>query len=132
MKLQERIKKDLSTAIKARDTQKKDTLRVVMGEFARLEKKELSDSEIIKVLKKLIKSEKEVLEKKGQAPDSEFIGIIEHYLPKMATEEEIISWIKQNVDFSQFKNKMQAMGIIMKHFGPAADGDAVKHILQNL
>ncbi len=132
MNLQQQLKKDLSAAIKARDEHKKDTLRVVLGEFGRLDKKELSDDEAVKILKKLIKSEKEVLEQKGEVTDSVFIEIIESYLPKMAAEAEISAWIRQNVDFSQFKNKMQAMGIIMKHFGATADGNVVKGILQKM
>jgi uncharacterized protein YqeY len=132
MNLQNKIKKDLSAAIKARDENKKNTLRVVLGEFGRLDKKELSDDEAVKILKKLIKSEKEVLEQKGEAENSAFIEIVESYLPKMAAEEEISAWIRQNVDFSQFKNKMQAMGVIMKHFGAAADGSVVKEILQKM
>ena len=130
MKLQEQIKKDLTAAIKARDEEKKSTLRVILGEFGRLEKKELSDEDAVKILKKLIKAEKEVLEKKAAKADSEFIIIIENYLPKMATEAEIRSWIEQHIDFSILKNKMQAMGQIMKHFGATADGNAVKNILQ--
>ncbi|MGA8178988.1 MAG: hypothetical protein WB792_02945 [Desulfobacterales bacterium] len=58
--------------------------------------------------------------------------MIESYLPKMAAEEEISAWIRQNVDFSKFKNKMQAMGAIMKHFGASADGNIVKEILQKM
>ena len=129
MNLQSQMKKDLSTAIKAKDEKKKDALRVILGEFGRLDKKELSDDEVVKILKKLMKSEKEVLEQKGEAADSEFIKVIETYLPKMATREEITAWIHQNIDFSQFKNKMQAMGLVMKHFGATADGNAVKKIL---
>ena len=132
MKLQEQIKKGLTSAIKAKDVVKKDTLRVVIGEFGRSAKKELSDDEVIKVLRKLIKSEKEVLDKKGDDSDSEYINIIESYLPKMATDEEVKTWIKQNIDFSQFKNKMQAMGLIMKHFGTTADGNFVKKIIQKM
>ena len=132
MNLQQQIKKDLSAAIKARDEHKKNTLRVVLGEFGRLDKKELSDDEVVKILKKLIKSEKEVLEQKGETADSAFIGIIENYLPKMASEAEISSWVRENVDFSQFKNKMQAMGVIMRHFGATADGNVVKEILQKM
>ena len=132
MNLQQQIKKDLSAAIKARDEHKKNTLRVVLGEFGRLDKKELSDDEVVKILKKLIKSEKEVLEKKGETADSAFIGIIENYLPKMASEAEISSWVRENVDFSQFKNKIQAMGVIMRHFGATADGNVVKEILQKM
>jgi uncharacterized protein YqeY len=132
MNLQSQMKKDLSAAIKAKDEKKKDALRVILGEFGRLDKKELSDDEIVKILKKLMKTEKEVLEQKGETADSEFIKVIENYLPKMATEAEITAWIHQNIDFSQFKNKMQAMGIIMKHFGAAADGNFVKKIIQKM
>ena len=132
MNLQSQMKKDLSAAIKAKDDKKKDALRVILGEFGRLDKKELSDDEIVMILKKLMKSEREVLEQKGEAADSEFIKVIEHYLPKMATEEEISAWIQKNIDFSQFKNKMQAMGLIMKHFGATADGNFVKEIIQNM
>ena len=129
MNLQKQIKSDLTAAIKAKDQEKKDTLRVILGEFGRLDKKELSDDEVVKILKKLIKSEKEMLDKKGDETDSIFIRVIENYLPKMATQAEITNWIEQNVDFSEFKNKMQAMGLIMKHFGATADGNAVKKIL---
>jgi len=132
MNLQNQMKKDLLAAIKARDGEKKDALRVILGEFGRLDKKELSDEEVVKILKKLMKSEKEVLEQKGEAADSEFIRVIEDYLPKMATEEEITVWIHQNIDFSQFKNKMQAMGLIMKHFGATTDGNFVKKIIQKM
>ncbi len=132
MKLQAQIKKDLPSAMKVKDDVKKDTLRVVIGELGRSDKKELSDDEVIKVLRKLIKSEKEVLEKKGDDSDSEYIRIIESYLPKMATNEEVKTWVEQNIDFSQFKNKMQAMGLIMKHFGSLADGNMVRKILQEM
>ena len=130
MTLQNKIKDDLKTAMKDRDADKKDTLRVIMGEMARLDKKEFSDDEIIKILKKLVKSEKEMLEKSGQGETSPFIAIIEEYLPKMAGEAEIREWIAANVDFSAFKNKMQAMGSIMAHFGASADGNLVKKVLQ--
>jgi uncharacterized protein len=132
MNLQSQMKKDLSAAIKAKDEKKKDALRVIIGEFGRLDKKELSDDEIVKILKKLMKSEKEVLEQKGETADSKFIEVIENYLPKMATEEEITAWIHQNIDFSQFKNKMQAMSLIMKNFGATTDGNFVKKIIQRM
>ena len=61
--------------LKGKDEEKKDTLRVILGEFGRLDKKELSDDEVVKILKKLIKSEKEMLEIKGVATDSRFISI---------------------------------------------------------
>jgi len=130
MKLQERIKQDLTAAIKAKAEEQKAALRVILGEFARLDQKELSDDEVVKILKKLNKSEREVLAAKGDPQDSEFIKTLDNYLPQMATDAEIRDWIEQNVDFGELKNKMQAMGPIMKHFGATADGNAVKQILQ--
>ena len=132
MTIQHQIKIDLMGAMKAKDEDKKSTLRVVMGEFARADAKELSDDEVIKVLKKLIKSEKETLLQKGSDEDTAFIQIIETYLPQMASEDEIVAWVRDNIDLSQFKSKMQAMGPIMKHFGDQADGNFVKKILSEL
>ena len=132
MTLQEQIKIDLTQAMKERDAVKKDTFRVILGELARGETKEFADNEVIRILKKLIKSERELQEKRGDGTDSEFIRIIEAYLPKIATEAEIKAWIAENIDISRFKNKMQAMGPIMQHFGETAAGDTVKQILQQM
>ncbi|MBU4319008.1 MAG: GatB/YqeY domain-containing protein [Proteobacteria bacterium] len=132
MTLQEQIKQDLSLAIKAQNTEKKDALRVAMGEFGRMDKKALSDDEVVKVMIKLIKSEKELLEKSGKPLSSPFIEILEAYLPKQATEEDVVAWIQENVNFSEFKNKMQAMSVIIKHFGAQVEGNQVKAILQKM
>ena len=131
MKLQELIKKDLAIAMKAKDESRKNAIRVILGEFARYDKKELTDEEVIGVLKKLLKSEMEMLSRKGEAA-SDFIGVVEGYLPRMASREEVIAWIGDNIDFSQYKSKMQAMSPIMKHFGAMADGNEIKKILQEL
>jgi uncharacterized protein len=132
MTLQERIKKDLAAAMKARDEEKKSILRVVMGEFARQAQKALPDAEVAKIIRKLVKSEKEVLAQSGGGETDRFIEVAESYLPRMAAEEEIAAWIEANIDFSRFKNKMQAMGPIMAHFGASADGNRVKKVLQNM
>ncbi|MFH0728384.1 MAG: GatB/YqeY domain-containing protein [Pseudomonadota bacterium] len=133
MTLQEKIKNDLTGAIKAKDEEKKSTIRVILGEFSRGGKKELPDDEVISILKKLVKSEREVLQQKGNAAAaSPFIDIIETYLPRTASEAEIAAWVRENVDFSQFKNKMQAMKPVMAHFGSRADGNMVKKILQEI
>ncbi len=132
MTLQKQIKKDLTRAMKDKDAVRKDALRVILGEFGRAGVKALPDKEVIRILKKLVKSEREVLEKKGEATESEYIRIVEAYLPRMAFEEEIKTWISENIDFSGFKNKMQAMRPIMQHFGDQADGDTVKQILQKM
>ena len=130
MSLQEQIKKDLAAAMKAKDEEKKSILRVIMGEFGRQSQKEIPDAEVVQIIKKLIKSEKEVLSQSGAGESNRFIEVAEGYLPGMATEEEIATWIKANIDFSKFNNKMQAMKPIMAHFGTSADGSLVKKVLQ--
>ena len=132
MTLQKQIKADLKMAMKDRNLEKKEALRVVIGEFGRLPNKELADEEVLQVLKKLIKAEKEVLQKKGVAEPSDYLKILEAYLPDMASEEEIADWILTNIDLTTYKNKMQAMGDIMRHFGGRADGNTVKSVLQRI
>jgi uncharacterized protein len=132
MSLQEQIKKDLVAAMKAKDDEKKSALRVIMGEFSRQAQKDINDEDVIKIIKKLVKSEREVLEKTGPAQSNRFIEVAESYLPQLANEEEIKAWIAANIDFSDFKNKMQAMRPIMQHFGANADGNMVKKILGDL
>ena len=133
MRIQEQIKQDLKQAMKDKDEEKKNTLRIIIGEFGRAEAKELSDDEVIKIVRKLIKSEQESLEQSGKsASDSRYIQILESYLPQMASDEEIRQWITENIDFSHYKNKMQAMRDIMAHFGARADGNQVKQILQSM
>lgn len=132
MTLQEQIKKDLVQAMKDKDDEKKGTLRVVMGEFARAATKVLSDDEVMKIMKKLVKSERETLEQSGRTGASRYIDILESYLPKSASDDVLCQWIAENIDFSKYKNKMQAMKDIMGHFGSAADGSRVKEILQKM
>lgn len=132
MNLQEQIKKDLAAAMKAKDNEKKDILRVIMGEFGRQAQKDISDEDVIKIIKKLVKSEKEVLERSDAGGLNRFIEVAEAYLPRLATEEDIRAWISANINFDDFKNKMQAMKPIMAHFGAGADGNLVKKVLSEL
>ncbi len=132
MSLQEKIRQDLKQAMKDRDEEKKSALRVIIGEFGRYDKKELTDAEVVKVLKKMIKSGRETLEQSGRASDSRYVEILESYIPQEASDEEIRQWIEENIDFSEYKNKMQAMRDIMAYFGDKADGNRVKEILQGL
>ncbi|MBA4367727.1 MAG: hypothetical protein C0403_08825 [Desulfobacterium sp.] len=132
MTIQAQIKADLVSAMKNKDEERKNAIRVALGEFGRNDKKELSDEEAIRILRKLINSEKEMLAAKNISEDSAFIQILETYLPKLASRDEILDWIHRNIDFSEFKNKMQAMKSIMSHFGSSADGNVVKQILQDM
>lgn len=129
MSLQEQISAELKTAMKSRDRVKTDAVRVLIGEFQRQPEKELTDQQVAGIIRKLIKSEKELLAASGSG-DSGFIEVLEGYLPKQADEEEIRKWIAENIDFSDFNNPMQAMKPIMAHFAGNADGNTVKKILQ--
>jgi uncharacterized protein YqeY len=132
MSLQEQIKTDLMAAMKAKDEEKKSILRVILGEFNRQTQKEISNIDVIKILKKLVKSEKETLSQSHGNATNRFIQVTESYLPRGATNDEIRSWITENIDFTKYKNKMQAMKDIMAHYGASADGNQVKKILQDI
>ncbi len=132
MALQEIIRQDLKQAMKEKDEEKRNALRILIGEFGRFETKELTDADVIKIVKKLIKSEQEALSHAGGPAPSRYIEILESYLPQTASDDAIRSWIAENIDFSRYKNKMQAMREIMAHFGSSADGGQVKKILENM
>jgi uncharacterized protein YqeY len=129
MSMQESLRVDLKNAMKARDTDRTGAIRILMGEFARQKEKVISDEQVIAIVKKLIKSERELLAAQGNEGSS-FLTIMEEYLPKQASEEEIFAWTQENIDFSSFKSKMQAMKPIMLHFGSAVDGNQVKKVLE--
>jgi len=130
MTMQQTLSEDLKVAMKARDTERTGAIRILMGEFARQTEKVLSDEQVIAIVKKLIKSERELLAARNEE-SSPFLAIMEGYLPRQASEEEVSTWIKDNIDFSSFGNKMQAMKPIMQHFGSSVDGNMVKKVLQN-
>ncbi len=129
MGLQHDIEAQLRVSLKNRDVDRTAAIRVLIGEFQRQPIKDLSDDQVVAVIKKLIKAESELLVASGKT-GSPFIEILEGYLPRQAEEAEIRAWIKEHIDFSAFANKMQAMKPIMAHFGSSADGAVVKRILQ--
>ena len=143
--LHDKVRADLKTAMLEKNQGVRDTLRLIMAEFPKLtmpltlesgkkstrlkKPEEISDDDVIGIIRGLAKSERTVLEATGEK-NSEYLDILQRYLPKLVDQEEIISWIKDNIDFSQFKNRMQAMGPVMKHFGKLADGKLVNQILK--
>lgn len=145
--LRDKIKADLKSALKSRNNDVRDTLRLIMGEYPSLtvpltlesgkksfrvkHYEEMSDDDILGIIQRLVKSEKTVLEIKREAA-SDYLRILESYLPLMATAEDIGRWIRDNIDMSAFKSPMQAMGTIMKHFGKQADGNLVKSVLKEM
>jgi uncharacterized protein YqeY len=145
--LLDKIRLDLKAALRNKDYGVRDTLRQIMSEYpnltvpiqlesgkktTRLKKpEEITDDDILDIIRKLVKSEKIVLEAKKES-SSEYLETLERYLPRMATREEIAAWVRSNIDLSDYKSPMQAMGPVMKHFGKQADGSLVKQILQEI
>jgi uncharacterized protein YqeY len=142
-----KIKLDLNKALLQKKNDIRDTIRVIMGEYPKLtvpltlksgkktfrvkKPDEITNDDLLGIIRGLVKSEKSVLElqKKESSP---YLQVLELYLPKMVSRDEVRDWIIENVDFSQYKSSMQAMAPIMKHFGKLVDGNLVKGILQEL
>ena len=145
LSLLDKLKADLKQSMLNKDVAARSAIRQIMAEFPKLTvpitlesgkkstrlktNEEITNDDIVGIIQGLVKSERMVLEAKDEE-SSAYLDILKLYLPKMASREEIIAWISDNIDFSDFKNKMQAMGPIMKHFGKQADGKMVNQILQ--
>lgn len=145
--LYDKIRQDMKNAMINKDTAVRDTMRLIMGSFpsltvsitlesgkktSRVKKpEEITDDDLINIIRKFVKSEKTVLEFKKETT-SDYLELLNLYLPGMATSDEIEQWIRDNVDLSRFNSPMQAMGNVMKHFGKLADGNQVKEILKRL
>ena len=143
--LQAKLREDLKNSMLSKDIEVRNTMRLIMSEFPKLtvpitlqsgkkttrlkKPEEITDDDIIGIIRGLVKSEHTVLEA-TQRETSEYLQILQSYLPKMVERQEIIAWINANIDFSQHKNKMQAIGPVMKHFGKLADGKLVNQILK--
>lgn len=130
MSLQEKIKEDLKQAIKNKNEVLVDSLKIIIGELQRLPLKIVTDNEVLLIIKKLIKYETEMLTAIKAEDASSYLQILQTYLPNQIEESIIREWISTNIDWSTLKNKMQAVGIIKKHFGSSVDGDIVKQIVQ--
>jgi uncharacterized protein YqeY len=143
--LLDKLKADLKQSMLNKNVEARSAIRQIMAEFPKLTvpltlesgkkttrlktKEEITNDDIVGVIQGLVKSERMVLEIKNEE-SSDYLNILQSYLPQMADREEIIAWIGDHIDFSEYKNKMQAMGSIMKHFGKQADGKMVSEILQ--
>src|SRR5918997_6071472 len=99
MSLRQRIVSDLTAAMKAKDAARTSTLRMVKAAVQNREIEkggELTEEELTKTLQSLVKQRRdsvEQYEKGGRAELAEKeraeIAVIEEYLPRAATREEI-------------------------------------------
>lgn len=123
MNLKEQISNDLKQSMKDKDMVKLNVLRVLKAEIERNEqtangKVELSDADIIKLVKKMIDS---INESNG---DKNEINILNMYLPKQLSSDEI----KNILTELNTKN----IGEVMKHFKLNYEGTYDAKLVTNL
>lgn len=122
-------------------TVRRNNMKFLVGLFQNASKnkeKTVEDAEAIKIIKNLYKSMidltiPKILESKGKwsseyAEAIDFTALCEEILPKQASEADIRAFV-DTIDFTQFKNKMQAIGVVTKHFNGNVDGALVKDII---
>lgn len=124
MSMIEQIQKDITTAMKARDEQRLSCLRMVKTALKNREIEKmapLDEKEAQQVLSMLIKQRRESVEQftKGgrkEMADKEAaeIELIENYLPKAASEDQIVAGVKA-VIAEMGSPTMKEMGTVMKN-----------------
>ena len=135
---------ELTMTAKEGSTIRRNNIKFLIGLFQNASKnkeKTVEDAEAIKIIKNLYKSMHDItipkiLESKGKwsneyAEACNFIELCDEILPIEASEEDIREFLK-TVDFSQFKNKMQAVGLVNKHFNGNVDGNLAKNIVMEM
>lgn len=99
MTLKEKINADYMTAFKAKDAVSKKLLSVIKGEIQTIEKNvgvdSLSDEEVTKILNKTVKSLKETLQAFDSTDARLELEIVEAYLPKQLSKDEIVSKVTE-------------------------------------
>jgi len=151
MTIGEKIQADIVVAMKAKDEHKLTTLRMVKSSLKSKEidkREKLTDAEEQQILTTLIKQRKESVESftKGNRPElaekeQAEIGMIEGYLPRTATEEEIRKIVQGAIDTMTVDGKRPGpkdMGVLMKVVqqriladGLWADGKLVSEIVKS-
>jgi uncharacterized protein YqeY len=144
MSLKERIIEDIKTAMRAKDKDRLSVLRMVKSNLMNLEidkKSELTDEEVIKSLNTLVKQRRDSAEQYENAGRTELaekekseITVIEDYLPRSATDEEIENAVTEAIAETG-ADSMQDMGNVMKESlaklsGKTVDGKIVSQMVR--
>lgn len=135
--LKETLQKDMVAAMKAGEKLKLGTLRSVLGAVTDAEtsgkaRKDLSDSEIIAVLKKLVKTRRESATIYADAgsvdradTENAEADIIEAYLPQQLSEEETTELIRSIISENNLADAgPRGIGMVMKVLKSRDDVDA--------
>jgi uncharacterized protein YqeY len=147
MSLENTINQDIKTAMLAKKEAELRALRAVKSALL-LAKTEKGAADVvtedaeIKVLQKLVKQRKESAEiyKSQNREDlfkieAEEIEVIEKYLPKQLSEEELIAYLKGVISIlgvTSVKEMGKVMGVASKDLAGKADGKAISAGIKSL
>ena len=149
MSLRNQIEEKLNKALKAKDKNIYPTLRLVVSAIKDAEiagrtkgQKEMSDSDITAILKKMIKQRNESCEVYKKAGRNELfenetkeIEVINAFLPKQLSEEEtkkICADVVKSVGASSMKDMGKVMGVLKSKHSDTLDFSKVSSIIKEL
>ena len=140
--LKEQLRTDLTTAMKARDSLRSSTLRMVLtsitnAEVAGKQARELSDDEVLGVLTSEAKRRREAataFDEGGRAESADKeraeAEVIAHYLPEQLSAEEIAALVTDAIDQTGAaelgpRGIGKVMGVVTPQVKGRADGGVV-------
>jgi uncharacterized protein YqeY len=134
MGLQSQISADLVTAMKAKDTITLKVLRVLKGEIQRGEqssngKIELSDADIVKLVKKSIDG---IIETGG---DQLEVAVLEKYMPSQMTLDDMyfqFSLLRSLQGYNSPKDMGKIMAYFNQNFAGQYDGKVLSQMVKDL
>ncbi|MEN8251958.1 MAG: GatB/YqeY domain-containing protein [Patescibacteria group bacterium] len=146
MTIKETITKDLKEAMKAKEVEKRDTLRtldsMIKNEEIEQGKREdgLDDASVVVLVKRAIKQRKDSAtqfkaggrEELAQKEELE-ISFIEKYLPAQMSEDDVRAVVEKVVKETGATGKAdmgKVMGGVMKEIGDSADGAVVRSVVE--
>ena len=143
MSLKQRIVSDMTAAMKARDAARTSTLRMVKAALQNREIEkggELTDEETTKSLQTLLKQRRDSVEQYERAGRDELaakesaeIAVIEEYLPRAASREEIeqaVAAVVAETGATSMKDMGAVMKAVQARLAGSADGRAVSEIVK--
>ena len=138
-----KIQTDQLSALKARDQEKLNILRYILAQinYKKIDKKsDLTDDEIVQVLRKVQKELDETIESAKQAKREDLRNdaekqkaVVTQYLPKEISDEEVKKEIEKIIGLNKAvfnANKKAVIGIVMKELRTKASSQRIIQILQ--
>ena len=145
MSLLKNITDEMYLSMKSGDKEKANTLRTLISKLKDRQiklRKDISDEEALKIIKTLVKQRKESAEIYSKAGREELaqkenfeLSILDNYLPKLMSEEDVLSLIKKIVNETNAKDLSdigKVMPLVMQRGKGKVDGKIANSILRSL